>query len=112
LLQDFDSLWPKPLALYRMTGGIHGLSLGPFALVNRAQLFQDINCFAEAEPLMRRALSIVLDFTRRTDHEHPRLHTAIENYASILTVQGQSDADIGAELRKPFEEHGLAERTP
>lgn len=92
-------------------GGNPRLIVWPVALINLAQLFQDINCFAEAEPLMGRALSIVLDFTRRPDHEHPRLHTAIENYASILTVQGRSEEDIGAELRKLFEEHGLTERT-
>ena len=79
---------------------------------NLAQLLKNTHRLAEAESLMRRALSIFLDFTRRTGYEHPHLSTAKDNYEGILKALGQSEEDIDAALRKLFEEHGLIfERT-
>lgn len=79
---------------------------------NLAQLLKNTHRLAETEPLMRRVLSIFLDFTRRTGYEHPHLSTVEGNYEGILKALGQSEEDIDAELRKLFEEHGLIfERT-
>src|SRR5262245_10181779 len=51
----------------------------------------------EAEPLMRRALAIVLSFTRNTSHKHPHLGTVIENHADLLTETGlQAGANASA----------------
>ncbi len=81
-------------------------------LNNLALLLKATNRLADTEPLMRRALSIFLDFTRRTGYEHPHLSTVEGNYEGILKALGQSEEDIDAALRKLFEEHGLIfERT-
>ena len=74
-------------------------------------MLQATNRLAEAEPLMRRALGIVLDFIRRTGHEHPHLHIAQDNYANILKALGRSEEDIDAELRKLLAEYGIRDRT-
>ncbi len=67
-------------------------------LNNLAQMLQATNRFSEAEPLMRRVLVIFLDFTRRTEHEHPHLRAAVGNYASLLHKMGKSDTEIEAVL--------------
>lgn len=69
------------------------------ALNNLALLLQATNRLTEAEPLIRRALGIFLDFTRRTGYEHPHLHIAQGNYTTILKALGRNEADIDAELR-------------
>jgi hypothetical protein len=68
------------------------------ALNNMTLLLQEINHLAEAEPYSRRAASVLLDFTRRTGHEHPRLKVTLAYYRRILTELGRSDAEIRAEL--------------
>ena len=49
---------------------------------------------------MRRALVILLEFTRRTGHEHPNRRAVVANYASLLQAMGRSEAEI----LKVFEE--------
>ena len=51
-------------------------------LNNLAQLLQATNRLAEAEPLMRRTVAIVVEFTRRTGYRHPNLDDASASYAS------------------------------
>jgi tetratricopeptide (TPR) repeat protein len=63
-------------------------------LNNLAQLLQVTSRLAEAESLMRRALEIVLDFERRTGHEHPHQRAAFDNYAALLQKMGKTDAEI------------------
>ena len=53
------------------------IPMSPADLNNLAQLLQATNRLAEAEPLSRRAVGIVLAFTRHTGHEHPHLHRFI-----------------------------------
>jgi hypothetical protein len=53
-------------------------------LTNLAQLLQDTNRLAEAEPLLRRSFGILLDFGRSTEHEHPNLRVVRANYAALL----------------------------
>ncbi len=79
------------------------------ALNSLALLLKDTNRLTEAEPLMRRALGIVLDFTRRTGYEHPHLRIVQGNYATILKGLGRSEADIDAELRNLRAEFGSRE---
>jgi tetratricopeptide (TPR) repeat protein len=76
-------------------------------LNNLAQLLQDTNRLAEAEPLSRRHLLIFLDFTRRTGHEHPHLHAALANYAGILKAMGWSKPKIQAQLRALQAKYGV-----
>jgi len=67
-------------------------------LNNLAQLLQATNRLTEAEPLMLRALVIFLEFSRRTEHEHPRLQAAFGNYANLLQEMGKSEAEIEATI--------------
>ena len=39
-------------------------------------------------------LLILLEFTRRTGHEHPRLSTVFENYTILLKAMGKTEAEI------------------
>ena len=53
---------------------------------------------AEAEPLMRRMVAVVIDFERRTGHPHPHRDAALGNYARLLAATGKSEAEITAAL--------------
>jgi hypothetical protein len=72
-------------------------------LNNVAQLLQDTNRLAEAEPLMRRCVVIRHKFGEATGHEHPHMQTAIENYRQLLDAMGLSAAEIDARLREVLE---------
>jgi hypothetical protein len=69
-------------------------------LNNLARLLEDTNRLAEAEPLSRRAVDILLKFTRRTQDLLPRLQLILANYWAILKAVGRTEADIEAELQK------------
>jgi hypothetical protein len=53
---------------------------------------------AEAEPVMRRIVEILLKSTRATGHPHPHLQTAANNYAGLLQAMGRSWEQIMATL--------------
>jgi tetratricopeptide (TPR) repeat protein len=75
-------------------------------LNNLALLLQDTGRPVEAEPLLRRNVAILVEFTRRTGHRHPRLDDAFANYAGLLEDMGKNQAEIDAacaELRRPLE---------
>ncbi|MGH8563309.1 MAG: tetratricopeptide repeat protein [Gammaproteobacteria bacterium] len=97
-LQEAEPLINRALAINE-----HGY--GPvhpnvaLCLNNLAMLLQDTNRLPEAESLSRRQLGILLDFTRRTGHPHPRLDAALANYKAILRHRGQSEAEIEADIR-------------
>ena len=67
-------------------------------LNNLAQLLKATNRLAEAEPLMRQAVRIFLDFTRNTGHEHQCLSVCTTNYVRLLHALGRSEADIRGAL--------------
>lgn len=52
----------------------------------------------EAEPLMGRALAILLEFERRTGHEHPNRETVSENSRWLLKETGKTDVEIDATI--------------
>ena len=64
-------------------------------LNNLAQLLQDTNRLAEAEPLMRRALEI---FVVSLGREHPNSRTAQANYIGLLQALGWTDKAIEEDL--------------
>jgi len=70
-------------------------------LSNVAQTLQDTNRLAEAEPLMRRALAITVEFKRQTGHEHASYRGRIERYHCLLAAMNLSEAEI-AERLGPF----------
>jgi hypothetical protein len=53
---------------------------------------------AEAEPLMRRVVAILIDFERKTGHPHPHRNTVLRNYTGILAEMGKSDVEVGAAI--------------
>jgi hypothetical protein len=69
-------------------------------LNNLASLLQATNRLAEAEPLMRRALLIRIEFTRLTGHKHPHLDTARANYRELLAALGETPDQIEQRLRE------------
>lgn len=77
------------------------------ALNNLAQLLQATNRLAQAEPLSRRMVSIFLDFTRRTGHEHLHLRASLANYAGILKTLGRSKPKIQAQIRALQAKYGV-----
>ena len=72
-------------------------------LNNLAQLLQETNRLAEAEPLMRRMVEIILLFAQRTAHEHPHLQTAVGNYRGLLAAMGRGEAEQQAAIEALME---------
>jgi hypothetical protein len=81
------------------------------AINNLAVLLWSTNRPAEAEPLFRRTVLIVLAFTRDTGHEHPHLRTAFANYRGLLLAQTEDPAEITPRLASLGPEAGLDEAT-
>ncbi len=52
-----------------------------------------LNRLAEAEPLMRRGIEILVKFSAATGHQHPYLQTVLDNYFSILTEMGYEESN-------------------
>ena len=72
-------------------------------LNNLALLLQATNRLAEAEPLSRQTLEIVLLFTLRTGHEHPHLNDALSNYMSLLAAMGKNEEEQQVEMESLIE---------
>ena len=47
---------------------------------------------------MRRMVTIFLDFTRRTGHDHPHLRAAFGNYKTLLRAMGRNEAEVQEEI--------------
>jgi hypothetical protein len=71
-------------------------------------LLQATNRLAEAEPLMRRAAGIFLEFGRRTEHEHAHLRIVLANYAGILVALGQDKEEVQQRLQALRSANGAA----
>ena len=63
-------------------------------LNNLGQLLKATNRLAEAEPLMRRMVTIFFAFSSQTGHTHPHLQAAIGNYEGLLREMGMTDDEI------------------
>jgi hypothetical protein len=48
----------------------------------------------EAEPLFRRTVQILIEFRRRTGHEHPNLRADLANYRGLLQALGKTPEQI------------------
>ena len=70
-------------------------------------LLEATNRLAEAEPLMRRTLAILLEFTRAAGHAHPNLQGMAGNYASLLSQMGHSQQDAWGQIRALAERYGV-----
>jgi hypothetical protein len=69
----------------------------------------DTDRLGEAEPLMRRALAILLAFQRDTGHAHPHRDEAIGSYAGLLAAMGRSEVEIKAAFTTLRRETGLGQ---
>ena len=54
----------------------------------------------EAEKIQRRALSILINFTRSTGHQHPLLQAIVDDYAGLLQQMGYDREQIMTKLRE------------
>ncbi len=66
-------------------------------LNNLAELLQATNRRAEAEPMYRHALNILIAFAKQ-GYQHHKLETVIKNYSALLQAQGLSETAIQAKL--------------
>ena len=62
-------------------------------------LLRATNRMAEAEPLIRRTVSILKHFNDSTGHEHPYWQVSLTNYNSLLQAIGLSKAEIARRLQ-------------
>jgi hypothetical protein len=70
---------------------------------NLAGLLKATQRLDEAEPLMRRALEILVTFGRQTGYDHLNILIARENYRTLLRKLGRSPEHIEVELRSLIE---------
>ena len=82
-------------ARFRRALAIHEQSYGPddpdvaTDLNTLAALLCATNRLGEAEPLLRRSVQILIEFQRRTGHEHPNFRVLLlDNYVGLLKEMG------------------------
>ena len=76
-------------------------------LNNLALLLQATDRLAEAEPLMRRGVEILLGFFVSTGHHHPNEASCISNYRILLEAMDYTPEQIDARLREISAPFGL-----
>ena len=79
-----------------------------FRLNNLAVLLKDTNRRAEATPLMRQAVLILLRFTLQTGHPHQNLSKMLNNYVSLLK-EWKGDEAVMPTVLSLSEEAGIPE---
>ena len=65
-----------------------------------ALLLKDTHRLAEAEPLMRRGVEILLGFFVSTGHHHPNEAQGLANYRSLLEAMDFTPEQIDARLKE------------
>ncbi len=92
---------------WRQTACARGSLPSAIHLNTLALWLQATNRMAEAEPLMRRVVVILLRFTAATQHPHPHLRTAISNDRALADTLGRSHDQILTELLAMTKEAGV-----
>jgi hypothetical protein len=62
-------------------------------------LLQATNRRAEAEPLMRRSVTILHQFGRTTGHEHTHMQTTLKNDRKLLEAMRLDKTEIAPRLK-------------
>ena len=112
-LFDVKAQYARSEPLKRRTLAIGETSLGSnhpgmaIRLNDLAALLLATSRLAEAEPLMRRGVIILLIFQRDTGHAHPHRDTAINNYVGLLSKMDHDEAAIRTALADAQREAGL-----
>ncbi len=105
LLQDTNRLGEAE-PLYRRALAIDEESYGPdhpkvaSALNNLAALLCATNRFEKAEPLSQRAVQILIEFQRRTEHEHPKYCLYLDNYRRLLKALKRTPEQIEQQVHQ------------
>ena len=68
------------------------------ALNNLASLLKATNRLAEAEPLMRRSVEILIAFSK-LGYQHPNLEAGVGNYITLLQEMGLPELEIEAKFQ-------------
>ena len=68
-------------------------------LIGLAELLKATNRLLEAEPLMRRGVTILRRFEEQTGHEHPHWQLVLRNYRSLLRAMGVSETNSRTRMR-------------
>jgi tetratricopeptide (TPR) repeat protein len=113
LLQDTNGL-AEAEPLYRRALAIDEESFGrdhptvAIRLNNLAVLLRATNRLAEAEPLYCRAFQILVEFRRRTGHEHRNFRSTLASYRGLLQALGKTPDQIEQQVsdlkRRPHPE--------
>jgi hypothetical protein len=74
---------------------------------NLAGLLCMTNRLAEAEPLLRRALKILLEFAAQTGHEHSFFQGALANFFGFIRAAGRDEAQARAEIAALLSKYGI-----
>ena len=72
-------------------------------LNNLAGLLRVTNRLADAEPLMRRSLKILIAL-KQQGYQHPNLEAGINNYIGFLHAQGLSEEAIQAKIGSLYQQ--------
>lgn len=105
-LEEAEPLMTRALAIDEASYEVDHPTLA-IGLNNLAVLLKNTSRLAEAEPLMCRQLVILLRFTRSTEHPHPHLKQAGENYLALLRAMGLSEEEICRRLLSLGEDAGF-----
>jgi len=105
-LDDAEPLYRRALAIDEASYGPDHPSVA-IRLNNLAELLRATNRQDEAEPLMRRHIGILLNFIRRTGHQHPHIQGALGNYAGLLQAMGKTEVDIHLTINNLLGEYGM-----
>ena len=107
LLRDTNRL-DEAEPLYRRALAIGEQSYGPdhptvaCDLNDLANLLWATNRPGEAEPLFGRGVQILIEFERRTGHEHPDSRTVRANYVGLLEAVGKTPEQIEQQWHEPI----------
>lgn len=87
---------------------VAGIAAPTVRLMNELGVFyQSRALLHEAEPLMRRAVTILMRFKSDTGHEHPNWRITKGNYAELLEAMGRTPNQIRARLNEIGREFGM-----
>jgi tetratricopeptide (TPR) repeat protein len=96
---EAEPLYHHALAIWEQSYGPDHPNVAS-ALNNLAGLLYATNRHSEAEPLLRRSVQVLIEFQRRTGHEHPNFGVAVANYVALLQALGKTPEQIGQQLHE------------
>jgi tetratricopeptide (TPR) repeat protein len=105
-LEDAENLIRRALAINKKCLGTNHLNVANDLYI-LGKLLHITGRLAEAEPLMRERLVILLFFSAQNGYHHPQLATASEDYFNLLLEMGHAESDIKQTFFPLLESYGL-----